>query len=264
MERNRFYKGDCLELMQEIPAGSVDMILCDLPYGQTHNKWDSVIPFEPLWEQYCRVIKDNGAIVLFAQGMFTAQLMASNSDRWRYNLIWEKTTPTGFLNANKMPLRAHEDICVFYKRLPTYNPQKTQGHERKVSKAAHKKGCKQSTNYGYVAAHSYESTERHPRSVLKFSTDKQTCSIHPTQKPVAICEYLIKTYTNPGELVLDNTAGSATTGIACLNTDRDYILIEKDEQIYAAGFERLREHVYEPTFHFHCTKCNEIIGLPED
>lgn len=125
-------RGDCLELMKEIPDKSIDMILCDLPFGQTaRNKWDSVIPFDLLWKQYNRIIKDNGAIVLFANGMFTADLIQSNRKMWRYNLVWEKAQPTGFLNANRMPLRAHEDICVFYKKLPTYNPQKTTGHSRK-------------------------------------------------------------------------------------------------------------------------------------
>lgn len=142
----KLMQGDCLELMKQIPDRSIDMILCDLPYGTTQCKWDIIIPFEPLWKQYNRVIKDNGAIVLFGSGLFTAELMMSNKKIWRYNLVWEKTHPTGFLNANKMPLRNHEDILVFYKQLPTYNPQKTQGHPRKISTAKQKKQLPQNRN----------------------------------------------------------------------------------------------------------------------
>lgn len=148
MEDIKLWQGDCLQLMNDIPNKSVDCIITDLPYGQTQrNKWDSVIPFEPLWEQYKRIIKDNGAIILFGNGMFTAELMMSNKSMWKYNIIWEKTQPTGFLNAKKMPLRNHEDICIFYKKPPTYNPQKTTGHTRKVSKAEHKAGCKNTYFY---------------------------------------------------------------------------------------------------------------------
>lgn len=174
MELNKIYNLDCLIGMKGIADKSIDMILCDLPYGQTaRNKWDVVIPFDALWAEYKRIIKDCGAIVLFASGMFTANLMQSNPKMWRYNLVWQKTTPTGFLNANRMPLRGHEDICVFYKKLPTYNPQKTQGHSRKVSTATHKRFCKKSTNYGDYENRSYDSTERYPTSVLTFQTDKQ-------------------------------------------------------------------------------------------
>lgn len=234
--------GDCLELMKDISDKSVDMILCDLPYGQTaRNKWDSVIPFEPLWEQYKRIIKDNGVIVLFGNGMFTADLMTSCKYMWRYNLIWEKTQPTGFLNANRMPLRSHEDICVFYKKLPTYNPQKTVGHARKVSTAEHKRSSKQSTNYNEVNNYSYDSTERFPRSVLKFAKDIQKSALHPTQKPVALMEYLIKTYTNEGETVLDNCMGSGTTGVACKNLNRNFIGIELDKKYFEMAKERIEE-----------------------
>ena len=234
--------GDCLELMKDISDKSIDMILCDLPYGQTaRNKWDSVIPFEPLWEQYKRIIKDNGVIVLFGNGMFTADLMTSCKHMWRYNLIWEKTQPTGFLNANRMPLRSHEDICVFYKKLPTYNPQKTAGHARKVSTAEHKRSSKQSTNYNEVNNYSYDSTERFPRSVLKFAKDIQKSALHPTQKPVALLEYLIKTYTNDGDTVLDNCMGSGSTGVACLNTNRNFIGIELDEDYFNISKQRINE-----------------------
>lgn len=224
----QLYNGDCLELMKNIANKSVDLILCDLPYGVTRNKWDSEIPLSPLWEQYKRIIKDGGTTILFGSGMFTAGLMISNKKDWKYNLIWEKTTPTGFLNAKKMPLRAHEDICVFCKGRTTYNPQKTSGHERKVSTAKHKRNCRMSTDYGDYAFTGYDSTERYPRSVLKFKTDKQKCALHPTQKPVALLEYLIRTYTNEGETVLDNCMGSGSTGAACINTGRNFIGIELD------------------------------------
>lgn len=229
--------------MKDIPDGSIDMILCDLPYGQTsRNKWDVVIPFEPLWEQYRRVVKDNGAIVLFANGMFTAELMSINKPMWRYNLIWEKTQPTGFLNAKKMPLRSHEDICVFYRGMPTYNPQKSTGHKRKVSKAEHKTNCKSTTDYGEHGLTTYDSTERYPRSVLKFAKDSQKSALHPTQKPVALLEYLIKTYTNPGETVLDNCMGSGSVGVACLNTDREFIGIELDRHYFGIANKRISKH----------------------
>ena len=238
----KLWQGDCLELMKDIPDQSVDMILCDLPYGITaRNKWDTIIPFEPLWEQYNRVIKDNGAIVLFGSGMFTASLMKSNEKMWRYNLIWHKTTPTGFLNANKMPLRAHENIVVFYKSMPIYNPQKTTGHKRKVSTAKHKRNCKVTEDYGAHRLTTYDSTERFPTSVLTFPTDKQKAALHPTQKPVALCEWLIKTYTDPGMIVLDNCMGSGSTGVACLNTKRNFIGIELDDKYFEIAKERIKE-----------------------
>ena len=228
--------------MPSINNGSVDMILCDLPYGITaRNKWDSVIPFSCLWDQYNRIIKDDGAIVLFGCGMFTANLMKSNPDMWRYNLIWQKTQPTGFLNAHKMPLRAHEDICVFYKKLGTYNPQKTDGHIRKVSSADHKRNCNKSTDYGDYHFSSYDSTERFPTSVLRFPKDTQKCKLHPTQKPVALLEWLIKTYSNEEDVILDNCMGSGSTGIACMNTNRKFIGIELDENYYNTAKKRIEE-----------------------
>ena len=233
--------GDCLEVMKGIPDESIDMILCDLPYGQTsRNKWDSVIAFEPLWKEYERIIKNNGAIVLFANGMFTADLMHSNCKLWKYNLIWEKTQPTGFLNAKKMPLRSHEDICVFYKKLPTYNPQKTTGHTRKISKAEHKRNCKETTNYSKYGSTTYDSTERYPRSILTFAKDSQKTALHPTQKPAALLEYLIKTYTHEGETVLDNCMGSGSTGVACVNTNRKFIGIELEEKYFEIAKLRMR------------------------
>jgi len=232
--------------MKNIDNKSIDLILCDLPYGQkSRNTWNIIIPFEPLWEQYERIIKDNGAIILFGNGIFTAELIKSNVKLWKYNLIWEKTTPTGFLNANKMPLRCHEDLCVFYKKPPTYNPQKTYGNKRKVSKAEHKTNCIHSKNYEEYNYTTYDSTERFPRSILKFSTDKQKSSLHPTQKPVKLCEYLIRTYTNENAIVLDNCSGSATTAIAALNTNRKYICIENEKEYYDIGQNRVNNRLKE-------------------
>lgn len=171
--------------------------------------------------------------------MFTAELMISNKRMWKYNLIWEKTQPTGFLNAKKMPLRCHEDICIFYKKLPTYNPQKTTGHVRKVSKAEHKIGCKNTTDYGKHGLTTYDSTERYPKSVWKFAKDVQKSALHPTQKPLLLLEELVKTYTNEGDLVLDNCMGSGTTGLACKNLNRRFIGIEKEERYFEIAKERI-------------------------
>lgn len=231
--------GDCLQVMEGIETASVDLILCDLPYGTTRNKWDSVIDLPSLWKHYERIIKPNGAIVLTAQTPFDKVLAMSNLKLLKYEWIWEKTLATGHLNAKKMPMKAHENVLVFYKALPTYNPQKTTGHARKVSSAAHKVNSKQSTNYNPVGLTSYDSTERYPRSVIKFATDKQKSSLHPTQKPVALMEYLILTYTNPGDLVLDNAAGSGSTLVAAKNLGRQFIGIEKDEHYYEICVERL-------------------------
>ena len=226
--------GDCLERMKEIESGTVDMILCDLPYGTTCCSWDAVIPFEPLWAEYERVIKAKGEIVLFGAHPFSAVLACSKLELFRYEWIWEKPSATGFLNADKQPLRAHENILVFYKSLPTYNPQKTFGHERKKSK---RKNIG-SAHYGkQLNIKDYDSTERYPRTVQVFSKDYP--SIHDTQKPVALCEYLIRTYTNDGELVLDNTMGSGTTGVACVNTRRRFIGIENDQQTFNEAKERI-------------------------
>lgn len=242
MKDIELWHGDCLELMNDIPDKSVDCIITDLPYGQkSRNKWDVVIPFVPLWKQYERIIKDNGAIILFGNGMFTAELMMSNKKLWKYNLIWEKTQPTGFYNAKKMPLRNHEDICIFYKKPPTYNPQKTTGHVRKVSKAEHKVNCKQSTDYGEAGLTTYDSTERYPKSVWKFAKDTQKVALHATQKPLALIEELVKTYTNEGDLVLDSCCGSNTTGLAAKNLHRRYIGIEKDYDIFQIAKQRIED-----------------------
>lgn len=230
------YKDDCFNIFPLIKDKSIDMILCDLPYNTTKAKWDNALDLELLWNHYRRIIKDNGAILLFAQTPFDKILGCSNLEWLRYEWIWEKTQATGWLNAKKMPMKAHENILVFYKNPPTYNPQKTTGHKPMHSYT--KKPEVQNKTELYGAMNKVISgggdTDRYPRSVLTFPSDKQKTkldgTIHPTQKPLALCEYLIKTYTNEGDLVLDNTAGSGTTGLAAENLNRNYILIEKEEK----------------------------------
>jgi len=240
MQDIELWFGDCLVEMDKIPDNSIDLILCDLPYQKTKNKWDSLIDMNLLWQQYKRIRKSNAAIILFGQDKFTAKLMLSNEEEHRYNLIWEKTQPTGFLNSKRMPLRNHEDIMIFYKSLPTYNPQKTIGHTRKVSTAVHKRNSKMTTNYGEHDFLGYDSTERFPLSVWKFKKDQQTSSLHPTQKPVLLLEDLIKSYSNENDLILDNTMGSGSTGVACKNTNRRFIGIEKDKIYFDIAVERIR------------------------
>lgn len=237
---NKLFFGDCLKVMPNIPNKSVDMILADLPFNQTKNKWDIIIPFGELWEQYNRIIKDNGAIALFAQGFFTAQLIMSNPKMYRYDLIYHKgDRATGFLNAKVQPMRNHEQILLFYKKKPTYNPQFTEG------KPLHSKGKKYKTkeginnNYGHYDT-KFDSgregkTQKYPKSVLTF--DKPHPAIHPTQKPVALCEWLIKTYTNENEIVLDNVMGIGTTCIAAKKLNRRYIGIESEEEYYKKALE---------------------------
>lgn len=228
---------DCLIEMESIADQSIDMILCDLPYGTTQNKWDSVIPFEPLWEQYRRIVKPNAAIVLTAQNMFTARLILGASDIYRYSLIWEKTHAGGFLNAKRMPLQAHEDVCIFYRKLPVYNPQMEAG--KPYTKKAVSDG--DGKNYGKFSRAGQVTVNdglRYPRSVLKFSNDNHG-SVHPTQKPVALMEYLIRTYTNEGDVVLDNCMGSGTTGVACVNSGRHFVGIEKDPEYFRIAKERI-------------------------
>lgn len=237
-ETIQLHRGDCLSVLSNLPVHSVDMVLADPPYGITKNCWDSVIDLDELWGHIERVVKPSGAVVMFSSGMFTARLMESNRSMWRYNLVWHKTAPTGFLNAKKMPLRSHEDICVFYRKLPTYNPQMGIG-PRKVSTAQHKRASKRTTNYGDHGLTTYDSTERYPTSVLTFASDKQRCALHPTQKPVALCEWLIRTYTNEGDTVLDFCMGSGTTGVAVLKSGRRFVGIEVDEDYYEVAVDRL-------------------------
>ena len=207
--KNILWYGECLQMMKQIPDQSINLVCCDLPYGVTKNKWDSLIDLDLLWEQYERVIVENGAIVLFGQDKFSARLMLSNEKLHRYNLIWQKTTPTG--------------------------------HERKVSTAKHKRNSKKTTNYGEHGLTTYDSTERYPKSVLTFATDKQKSALHPTQKPLELIKYLVKTYSNENDWVLDNTCGSNTTGLACFELNRNYIGIENDSDMYEISKERVGE-----------------------
>ena len=239
LEINQIHQGDCLALMPSIPDKSVDMILCDLPYGTTNCAWDSIIDMGKLWNEYERIIKDSGAIVLTANSVFTFQLWESNKKLFRYKMIWKKSTLVGFLNANKMPLRNHEDILVFYKSLPIYNPQKKFGY-----KAFKEKDVKRIPIYGKSKVNvSNENIDgsRYPTDIIEIDNPNHQ-SIHPTQKPVALFEYLIKTYTNEGDLVLDNCSGSGTTAIACLNSSRHFICIEKDEAYYKKSLDRIADH----------------------
>jgi len=226
--------GDCLEILPTIPSGSVDLVLCDLPYGTTQNKWDSVIPLDRLWAEYWRVVKPNGAVVLTAQPPFDKVLGASCIRHMKYEWIWEKPKATGHLNAKKQPMKAHENALVFYRQQCTYNPQKTEGEPYKPNGGASKLD-----NYGSFSAvrEGSEDGSRYPRSVLRFK--HETNPVHPTQKPVALMEYLIRTYTNPQETVLDNTMGSGTTGVACRNTGRDFIGIERDPGYFAIAEQRI-------------------------
>ena len=236
------FNEDCLEGMKRIPNGSIDMILCDLPYGTTACKWDSVIPFEPLWKQYERVIKDNGAIVLTASQPFTTVLSHSNIKIFRYELIWQKNNFTGFLNAGRMPLKAHENILIFYKKLPTYNPQKYEVSEKFIDKrkTINNTPYKESVFHEKKRLRKADDGLRNPTSILQFESETKT--IHNTQKPVALMEYLVRTYTNEGETVLDNCMGSGTTGVACKNLNRNFIGIEKDEKYFLIAKNRIHEY----------------------
>ena len=234
-------QGDCLEqISQYIPNNYVDMILTDPPYGTTACKWDSIIPFDLMWHQLKRVIKPNGAIVLMASQPFTSALVMSNIKMFKYCWVWNKVLPRGHLNAKKMPLRIFEDIVVFYSKLPTYNPQKTTGHNRKIANTRYNKEGKGEQVYGRETRNTfYDSTERYPTGIIKISTANQIGKVHPTQKPVTLMEYLIKTYTNKGETVLDFTMGSGTTGVACKNLNRNFIGIELDEKYFQIAKNRI-------------------------
>jgi len=242
MNINVIYNGDCLELMPRLVEDkSIDMIFADLPYGTTKCKWDSVIDLPKLWSEYERVIKDNGVILLFAQSPFDKVLGASNLKLLKYEWIWEKTQATGHLNAKKMPMKAHENILVFYKKLPTYNPQKTNGHKPINSYTKYIKTQNNTELYGEMKREisGGGETDRYPRSVITFASDKQKSCLHPTQKPLSLVEYMIKTYTNPFDLVLDNTCGSGTTGVAAKKLNRQFILMEKDYEIFKTARKRI-------------------------
>lgn len=228
--------GNCLDLMKDIPDGSIDMILCDLPYGTTQNKWDSVIPFDLLWQQYNRIC--NGVIVLTAQTPFDKILGASNIQMLKYEWIWEKEQGSGHLNAKKAPLKNHENVLVFYKSQPTYNPQFLSGKPYSIVSG------KGSSNYGEQKKILTDNTgHRYPLSVLKFNRDKN--KLHPTQKPVALMEYLIKTYTHESQTVMDNCMGSGTTGVACVNTNRNFIGMELDDNYFDIAKARINQRILE-------------------
>lgn len=226
---NKLIEGDCLEKMTQIPDESVDMILCDLPYGMTQNQWDCYIPLDQLWRQYNRVIKKNGAIVLTSNGVFTAKLILSQPNIYKYKWVWEKSKPTNFLNAKKQPLRKHEDVCVFYKKQPIYHPQMTKGEP--YDKGTRKNQL--SGSYGdFEPVHVSSDGERYPTDVLYIKTAEcEGAVLHPTQKPIELGRYLIRTYTNPGDVVLDNTFGSGSFLVAALMEGRNFIGIEKNEDV---------------------------------
>lgn len=224
---NSIVEGDTIEVMRQIEDKSIDMILVDLPYGTTQNKWDSVVPLDELWEQYHRIIKDNGAMVFTASGLFTAQLMLSNPDEYKYKFIWEKSKATNFLNAKKQPLRKFEEVLVFYKKQPTYNPQMRDGE-------AYDKGVRKDQltgSYGdFGPIHVKSSGERYPIDIIYFKTaESEGEVIHPTQKPVELGRYLIRTFSNPGDIILDNTSGSGSFLVAAIKEGRNFIGIEKNE-----------------------------------
>lgn len=277
------YNNDCLEIMKDIPSKSIDMILCDLPYQVTQNKWDTIIPMndfisinnknieknefylqqfmkgltkkeinkiwkenkqEGLWTYYNRIIKDNGAIVLFAQDIFSAQLISSNPKMYKYKLFWKKDRPSGFLNAKKMPLKDVEEILIFYKKCPTYNPQFWEGIPLHGMGTKYKEGNLGNNNYGKFASHTNPSanregdTKKYPRQLLEFKRPHPP--IFPTQKPVDLCEYLIKTYTNEGEVILDNCMGSGSTGVACKKLNRKFIGIELNKLTFELAKDRIK------------------------
>lgn len=246
MELNKIYNENCLEGMKRIPDQSIGCIICDLPYEVLHKnnknvQWDRIIPFEPLWEQYLRITKPNAAIILFGQGMFTAKLMMSNEKMWRYNITWDKCRTTGFLNAKKMPLKQTEIISVFYNGQPTYHPQmrKCLPHERNHSRG---KQEKEQTNrcYGnFGKAEDVITDEKYPTDIVVFQRDIHN-SFHPTQKPVALIRYLIRTYTNPNDVVLDNCMGSGTTAIACIKEKRNFIGFELNKEYYGKACKRIK------------------------
>ena len=239
IELNKIYNEDCLEGMKRIPDGSIDMILCDLPYGTTACKWDTIIPFEALWKQYERIIKDNGAIVLTAAQPFTSALVMSNPKMFKYSWVWDKVKPSGFQVAKYRPMMRQEDVLVFGKGRINYNPIMTLREKVKTSRiysSSDSNPLKNNDGKNRTYTHKY------PQSILTFSNAVQKGKVHPTQKPVTLFEYLIKTYTDEGETVLDNCMGSGTTAIACLNTERNFIGFELNEEYYNISLKRISEN----------------------
>jgi site-specific DNA-methyltransferase (adenine-specific) len=239
--KNQVILGDCLEVMKDIPDKSIDMILCDLPYGTTACKWDTIIPFEPLWEQYKRIIKDNGAIVLTASQPFTSALVMSNVKMFKYEWIWEKSHPTGFASAKYNPLKYHESVLVFSKSKTKYNPQMWEGKpNHSMGKIINGGNIKSDSYINIKAVQSQQSSSKFPKSIIKAGNPRFK-DMHPTQKPVALFEYLIKTYTSVGDVVLDNTIGSGTTAVAAINTGRNWIGIEQDAHYCEIANERIKK-----------------------
>lgn len=237
----KLYLGDCLDKLNYIKKNSINLVICDLPYGVTNNRWDSVIPFGKMWKLLDSVCKNNCAILLFSDGMFCAELMMSNKKNWRYNLIWNKILPSGFLNANKMPLRNHEEICVFYKKLPKYNPQKSLGlktHSRGTNK---KQLNRNYSDFDFADNADKHGNKKFPISILTFQKPHPSICVHPTQKPTELLEYLIKTYSDEGDRVLDFTMGSGSTGVACQNLNRKFIGIEKDKKYFKIACKRIKK-----------------------
>ena len=252
IRNGRFYLGDCLEVMKEIPDGVIDMLLVDLPYGTTACSWDSIIPFDKLWEQYNRICKENAAMVFTASQPFTTTLIASNIDNFKYCWVWVKNKPQGFMNAKKRPLKNTEDVLVFSKGTPLYNPQDLKQLNKKIKNTGTKNktslkqnGDKTSANNA-IANEQYEQEfTNYPRTTIEFPNSGNR-QIHPTQKPVELFEYLIRTYTYEGDLVLDNTAGSGTTAIAAENTGRKWVCIEQSEEYATKAVERIMNHEVKP------------------
>lgn len=242
LEVNQLYKGDCLEIMKDIADKSIDCIICDLPFGTTKNRWDVIIPFDKLWEQYERIIKDNGAILLFGSQPFTSKLILSNEKMFRYDMVWDREKGKDFLNSNRKPLKSHEDICVFYKKQPTYNKQYWYADPYTRTKGKSKKSGSQYNEHELVDTSSQDG-RRNPLTVLRFPYSAGHGTLHPNQKPIDLLEWLIKTYTNEGEVVLDNCMGSASTIIAAINTSRQWIGIERDDTYFEVAKERVIKHL---------------------
>ena len=223
---NRVIEGDCIEVMHHLPNDCIDMVLCDLPYGTTQNKWDSIVPLDELWAEYKRIVKPNGAIVLTSQGLFTAALIMSQPKLFKYKWVWEKSKPTNFLNAKKQPLRKHEDVCVFYNKQPVYNPQMTEGEP--YDKGVRKNQL--SGSYGdFQPVHVHSDGKRYPTDVVYFKTaESEGEVIHATQKPIELGRYFVRTYSNPGDIILDNTSGSGSFLVAALMEGRNFVGIEKN------------------------------------
>lgn len=239
MSEIQLYIGDCLEVMKDIPAHSIDMVLCDLPYGTTACKWDVLIPFDRLWEQYKRIIKDNGAILLFGTEPFSSAVRLSNLDWYKYDLVWQKEKPVNFFQLKRRFGKTTENIMVFYKKQPTYNPQMELSNKPRVTNKPKGKHKSIITGVNKEVLPYNDTGYRYPCDVLKFNREKLGSTIHDTQKPVKLLEYLIKTFSDEGDVVLDNCMGSGSTGVACINTDRNFIGIEKDETYFKIAQERV-------------------------